>query len=135
MGIQLIHDEHPFPFGIGFHGGTNMGHKILLRARVPYRRAEDLSGRHLEVGDQRLGAVPDIFKLLCLRLTGLHRTGRMAPFQSLDASFLISADQVDSLFLKFLRLVIQFADRPYLAWKRDRVFHFVVQPIPAPMGF
>jgi hypothetical protein len=79
--------------------------------------------------------VPDIFKLLGFRLTGLQRTGRMEPFQSLDAGFLISADQVDSLFLEFLRLVIQCADRPYLAWKSDRVFHFVIQPIPAPMGF
>jgi hypothetical protein len=135
MGIQLIHDEHPLPFGIGFHGSMHMGHKILLRASVPYRRAEDLSRRHLEVGDQRLGSVPDIFKLLGFRLTGLHRTGRMEPFQSLDAGFLIGADQVDSLFMEFLRLVVQFADRPYLAWKSDRVFHFVVQPIPTPMGF
>lgn len=107
----VTHDEHPFPFGIGFDRGTNVGYKILLRASVAHRGTENLSRGYLEVGDQRLGSVPNVFKFLRFRLARCHRMGGMKSFQGLDAGFLIGAHQVDARLMEFLRLVIQLTDR------------------------
>ena len=135
MGIELIDDEHPCCLGIGFHGGANVADEIFFGARVPDRGADHLACRHLEVGDQRLRPVSDVFKLRGFRFAGLHRTGGVEPFQRLDAGFLIGADQVYSLFMEFRSLVIELAHRPHLFPELGFVFHFVVQPVFDPVGF
>ena len=135
VGVELVHDERPLPFGVGLHGGADVAGKILLGARVAHRRAYDLARRHLEVGDQRLRPVAGILELLGLRLAGFHRAGGVEPLQCLDAGLLVGADQVDPLFVEFPGLVVQFAHRPHLLPEAGLVLHLVVKPVSGPVGF
>ncbi len=70
VGVELVDDEDPLRPGVGGHGGADMAGEIVPGAGVPHRGAGDPARRRLEVGDQCLRAVADVFELLGFRLAG-----------------------------------------------------------------
>ena len=63
MGVELIYDKDPFCFGIEVDGALDVVEKVFFGSSVSDGGGKDLSESHLEVGNQRLGAVTDVFEL------------------------------------------------------------------------
>lgn len=111
MGVELIHDKDPLALRIDREGLFHVVFKILFGAGWTNGRPKDLSGSHFKVGDQALGAMPFIFKLLAFRPARLHRSGGMGALFGLDAGFFIRTDQVNALRLQPKGAMIQGTDR------------------------
>lgn len=135
MGIELVHDKYPVSKSIRLDRRPDMRDKILLGPSVADRGVDHLPRHHVKVGDQGLGPVSNIFKLLGLRFARFHRPGGMEPLQRLDAGFLISTDQVHPLLIEFKGLVVQAADRPDLLPEGGFVRHLMIQPVTDLMRF
>lgn len=135
VGIELIDDEDPFRLGIGGHGGPDMLDAIVLGAGISDRGIDDPVRGHLEVGDQCLRAVADVFELLGFRLAGCHRPGGVEAFQRLDAGFLVGADQMHTPRMEFSGLMIESAHRPHVFPEVGFIRHFVIQPVAGSVGF
>lgn len=135
MGIERVHDKHPVAVRIRVDRRPDMSDKILLGPRVTDRGMDHWPRHHVKVGDQGLGAVSNLFKLLGLRFARFHRPGGMAPLQRLDAGFLISTDQVHPLLIEFKGLVVQAADRSDLLPEGGFVGHLMIQPVTDLMRF
>jgi len=58
-------------------------------AVAPVALADDPSGRHIEGGEQRCGAMPFVVMAPSGRLAGTHRQHRLAAVQRLDLGLLI----------------------------------------------
>jgi hypothetical protein len=108
--------------------------KILFGTGISHHGADDPTRRYLEIGDQRLRPVADVFKLLRFRLTSLHRPGGVSPFQRLDAGLLVGADHMYPLLMEFHGLVIQLAHCPHLLPELGFIRHVIVQPMADPVG-
>ena len=79
MGIELIDDEDPLAVQIGGHRLQDMLGKVFFGAGGSDGGGQQLSGGHVEVGDQGLGAMADVFELLSLYLSRFHRLGGVSP--------------------------------------------------------
>ena len=77
--------------------------------------------------------MPLVFKFLCFRFTWLHRAGRVYTFQRLNSGFLIHTDNVCTLVMEPLSLMIQLAYFSNFLSKFSFVFYFVIQPVFMPM--
>lgn len=143
VGIQLVANEHPLALRVGFDGRPDVGHKILLGAGVTHRRANYSarrypstgSGHRLKISYQRLGAMPFILELHSLRLARFHRLAWMDALQRLNSSFFIRTDYMHTLFMQFLRLVIQLAYGSDLLPENRFVLHLMIEPISGAMRF
>src|SRR5450631_4674966 len=72
MVIELIRDKNPPCFWIGLDGLLDVCGKIFLRASWSNRWSNDLTCGDLEIGDQALRAMPDIFELFTLNMPWHH---------------------------------------------------------------
>jgi hypothetical protein len=97
MGVQAIDNENPCRGGVTHHGTLNMAHKILFSPGRPHGRRQDLPGRDLKIGHQRLRAMPNIFKCNAIHQAWLHRTCGMRAFIGPNASLLIGAHEMHTL--------------------------------------
>jgi hypothetical protein len=79
-----------------------------------------------------LGAMADILEFTGFRVARPHRPGRRRPFQRLDASFFISTEDVNALFLESRGIRVELTERSNrvvkLIWIVGTV---VIQPIAA----
>src|SRR5471032_3540478 len=88
MRIQIIPDDmHSFARVRACHA-LHEGHQIVLRAPLATAR-KHLSGMNIERGNQRLGAMTDIFKLTTTQPSRSGRTSRMFALDGLNAGFLV----------------------------------------------
>jgi hypothetical protein len=83
--------------------------KVVFRAGVLNRRAYHLARGHFKVGNQRLRAMPFVFKLHQFHLTWLHRMIGMDPFPCLNACLFIRAHHMHTLGVQCFSLMIEFA--------------------------
>ncbi len=72
MGVELIGDKDPGGVWIGLDGLGDVSGEVSFRARRSEAGSHDLSGGHVQVGDQTQGAMPVIFEFLSLDMAGLH---------------------------------------------------------------
>ena len=70
----------------------------------------DLSRRHVEVRDQREGAMTDVLELLALGSPRTHRLRRSGPLQGLHAGHFVEAARLDALVGPFRGQPIGLAD-------------------------
>jgi hypothetical protein len=73
MNVELINDEEPGGLRISSDGVGNMLRKVFLGPAWPDSRRYDFSRRYIEVGDQALRPVTEVFILRALDETWLHR--------------------------------------------------------------
>src|SRR5579871_1405021 len=80
----VIHDEMDIEFS--WHGGLDLVEKLaeLGGTVASVALADDPSGRNIEGGEQRCGAVPFVVMAPSGRLAGTHRQHRLAAVQRLD---------------------------------------------------
>ena len=78
--------------GVTRNQRLEVGEKVSFRARIAHATFGQASGRHIETGNQGLGPMPGIFKLLPLALTRSHRVVGRTSFQGLNAGHLINGD-------------------------------------------
>ena len=85
----IVHDEMDIEFA--WHGGLDLVQELAeLGGTVPsITLADDPSGRNVEGGEQRCGAVPFVIMAPSGRLAGTHRQHRLTAVQRLDLGFLI----------------------------------------------
>src|SRR5437879_2998807 len=79
MRIELIGDEDPGGVPIGLDGLGNVCSEVSFGARGSNAGSNDLSGSHLQIGNQALRAMPLVFEFHSLNMPGLHGQGRVEP--------------------------------------------------------
>ena len=87
MDVELIHNKEPGGLRIGGNGLGDMPRKVFFCSAGPDGGRHDFPSRHVEVGDQALRPVADVFILRALDQTWLHRQGGSGPLQRLDPVF------------------------------------------------
>ena len=97
MGVELIGDDYPTRLRIGIQDRFDVSGEIGFGARWTDRRADELTGGHVEVGDQTQGAVAPIFELNALDPTRSNRLGLLQMFTGLHSRFLIDTHHVRAL--------------------------------------
>src|SRR5439155_9891788 len=66
MGVELIGDKDPSGLWIGLDGLGDVSGEVRFRARRSNAGSNDLSGGHLQIGDQTLGAMTEVSEFLAL---------------------------------------------------------------------
>ena len=97
MRVQAIHDKHPFRFRIECDGALNVGDEIFFSAGGPDGRRHHVPGCHLNVRDQRLGAMTNVCTFSSFYASWRPGAGRMGTFNRLHTGLLIRADDVHPL--------------------------------------
>ena len=92
MGVELIHDKDPLALWIDREGLFNRLFKVHFGTGRTYCWTKELSGGYFQVGDQALGAVPFIFKLLVFDPPRVHWQRELGALEGLDAGFFIGTD-------------------------------------------
>jgi hypothetical protein len=133
MGIEVIGDEDPSGLWIRLDGLSNVGGEIGLRAGGSNTGRHDLSGRHLQIGDQAQGAMPLVFEFLALNMTGQHGQGRMKTLEGLDTGHLIGARHMGALRSKRWGGFIDLTDGADLFGQLGGVVGRWSQPVPLEM--
>ena len=120
MGVEIVDDEDPFAVQVGRHRLQHVIGEVLFAARRAQRRGQDATGGDLEIGDQSLGAVADVVRLLPFDESGDRGLGRMPALQGLHPGLLLTADQMHALLVQRRGLLIQSADGGHLLVKPRR---------------
>lgn len=99
MNVQTIHDQMPF-CGAGVRGNQAlaMPRKISFRALVAEGWTDHSTGDYIEVGNQRLGAMPNILKFAPFDFARSHREVGPGSFQGLNPRHFIDAEGLFSGF-------------------------------------
>jgi len=89
MRSVIVHDEMDVEFAR--HGGLDLVEELaeLGSTVASVALADDPSGRNVEGGEQRCGAVPRVVMTSSGRLAGTHRQHRLTAVQRLDLGLLI----------------------------------------------
>src|SRR5258706_2268225 len=141
MDVELIGDEYPDVIRRGRDRLLEMRDKVFFRSSGSNTGSNLFAGRDLEVRDQALRAVADVFVFLALKaawLTGdarSHRLSRRRAFERLDAGFFIRTDQMNALLVQQPGLFIKVADRFDLLTELFRILLRSLEPILNPMRF
>ena len=133
MGVEIVDDEDPFAVQVGRHRLQHVIGEVLFAARRAQRRGQDATGGDLEIGDQSLGAVADVVRLLPFDESGDRGLGRMPALQGLHPGLLVTADQMHALLVQRRGLLIQSADGGHLLVKPRRVLRRRMQPGAGPV--
>src|SRR6266436_9703083 len=94
MRVELIDDEEPRRCRIGGDGLGDMARKVFFSSAWSDGRRHDFPRRHVEIGDQTLRPVTQIFILGALDEAWLHRQGGSSPLQRLYPGLLICTDDM-----------------------------------------
>src|SRR6266699_2445331 len=97
MNIELIDDKEPRGRRIEGDGVGNMRRKVFFRSAGPDGRRHDFSGRHVEVGDQALRPMAEVFILGALDEAGSQGQGGRGPLQRLYPGLLSRTDAMASV--------------------------------------
>jgi len=111
MRVEAIHHQMPLR-GVGVSGDQRLevGQKVGFRARIAYRTFRNAPGGDIKTGNQGLGAMTGIFKLLPLTLTGSHRLVGSTPFQGLNAGHLINGEGAFAALRSLYRTQVEVTD-------------------------
>ena len=134
MNVELINDKEPRGLRIGGDGVGNMRCKVFFSSAWSDGRRHDFSGRHVEVCDQALRPMAEVFLLGALDEAGSHRQGGRATFQRLYPGLLIRTDDMASVLGHGWRMLIHFTHGSHLGGKGDGVIRLGVEPGLDPMG-
>lgn len=127
---QVVGHEYPAGLGVGRDRLPDVGRKVGFASRLLHGRGDHFAGRHLEVADERLRAVPKVFRLAFFDLSGAGGLGRGDGLERLNAGLLIDAHRMDSLIFPPLRRgSISRTHRAYLLLEDRRVFRIGVEPV------
>src|SRR5215831_9313724 len=108
MRVELIDNKEPRGLRIGGDGAGNMRRKVVFRSAGSDGRRYNFPRRHVEVGDQALRPMAEVFILRALDQTWLHRQGGGGTLQRLDPGLLIRTDDMASGLGHGWRLLIRF---------------------------
>ncbi len=73
MGVELIGDKDPSRLWIDLDGLSEMSGEVSFRAPGSDAGSHDLSGGHLQIGDQTPGAMAAVFEFLAFDIPGVRR--------------------------------------------------------------
>ena len=134
MRVELIDDKEPRSLQIGGDGAGNMRRKVFFRSARPDGRRHDFPSRHVEVGDQALRPMAEVFILGALDEAWLPGQGGRGTLQRLYPALLIRTDDMASIFGHGWRMLIRFTHGSHLDAKGDGVIRLGVEPVLDPMG-
>lgn len=81
MGVQITGHKMPLMhLRLGLHAPLDVRRKVFFRARGTTRDPTDMTGRHLEIDDERSRAVADVLKLPPFDLAGSLRQAGVFAF-------------------------------------------------------
>jgi len=110
MRVQALNNKHPLRCGVTRDGPLKMTHNILFSPARPHGRRHAWPGRDLNMGDQRLGSRPNIFKFHAFHHAWLHGTCGRRAFIGLHAGLLVGAHDMHTLVMQLRRRLRQLAD-------------------------
>jgi len=134
MRVELIGDKDPDSFWIGLDGLGNVGSKVGFGACWSQARADHLTSRHLQIGDQTHGAMPLVFEFEPLHMTGQHRQRGVETLQCLDSRHLIGTHHMRTLRRKHGSGFIDVTHGADLLGQRRRIVGRRRQPVALAMG-
>ena len=136
MGIKLISNEYDLGVRTETVDGTcDVQSEVSFGACGTNRRLEDLAGGDIEICDQALRTVANIFKLTKFDATTLHRASRSCALQRLDAGLFVGTENMGPGGLQVARLAIQIAKLSDLFVELCGIFRaIIVEPISTAMG-
>src|SRR4029453_13082687 len=117
MRVELIDHKEPRGLRIGGDGAGNMRRKVFFRSGGPDGRRHHCPSRYVEVGDQALRSMAEVFILRALDPTWLHRQGGGGTPRPLDPGLLIVPDGMASVLGHGWRLLIRFTHSRHLSGK------------------
>ena len=93
MGVEAIHHQMPLRrVRVSGEHRLEVGEIVGFVPRIAHRAFRNAPGGHIETGNQRLGAMTGIFKLLPFAPSGSHRLVWSTPFQGLNTGHLINGE-------------------------------------------
>ena len=134
MGVELIRDKDPGGVRISLEGLDDVSGKVGFGARGSNAGSHDLSGGHVQVGNQTLGAVSVLFKFLSLDVTRLHGQRPVETFEGLDAGHLIGTGHMGTRRGKRRSGLIHLTHCADLRGQCERIVGGWGEPIPLTMG-
>jgi hypothetical protein len=134
MNVELIEDEEPPGLRIGGNGAGNMPRKVFFRSAGSDGRCHAFPSRHVEIGDQALRPMAEVFILGALDEAGLHAQGGGRTLQRLYPGLLIRTDDMTSVLGYGWRMRIRFTHGSHLGGKCDGGSRLGVEPVLDPMG-
>lgn len=99
VGVELIANKDPLSFRVKADGLFDVFNEVRFGTGVADGRTKNLSCRYLEVGDECLRPMSNVFKFPSLLKTGFSGLGWMESLESLDTGHLIGAHDMVSLFV------------------------------------
>ncbi len=133
MSVELISDKDPRGLRVGLDGLGDVGGEVGFGARRSKAGRDDLSGRYIQISDQRLGAMALVLEFLACDMTGLHRQRGMETLQSLDAGHLICTGHMRARRSQSGGCFIDLAHRADLLGEFGGVIGRWGEPIPLAM--
>ena len=134
MNVELIEDEEPRGLRIGGNGAGNMPRKVFFRSAGSNGWCHEFPRRHVDIGDQALRPMAEVFILGALDEAWLHRQGWGGPLQGLYPGLLIGTDDVLPLLGDRWRVLVHRTDCGHLGGKRHGVIWLGVEPVFHSMG-
>ena len=129
MGVELIANEDPLSFRVKADGLLDVFNEIDFGTGVADGGNENLSRRYLEIGDECLRPMSNIFKFPSFFKSRFSGLGWMKSFESLDAGHLVCTHDMASLFVQSTSLRIGVANGLYLGVENFSVFVLGIEPI------
>ena len=133
MKVEWIEDEEPRGFRIGGNGTSHMPRKVFFSSARSDGRCHDFPSRHVEIGDQALRPMAEVFILGALDEAWLHGQGGGRTLQRLYSGLFIRTDDMTSVLGYGWRLLIRCTHGSYLGAKCDGVSRLGVEPVLNPM--
>ena len=99
VGVELIANKDPVSFRVKADGLFDVFNEVHFGTGVADGRTKNLSCRYLEVGDECLRPMSNVFKFPSFLKTGFSRLGWMESLESLDTGHLIGTHDMVSLFV------------------------------------
>ena len=134
MRVELIDDKEPRSLRIGGDGVGNMRRKVFLGSSWPNGGRHHFPRHHVEVRDQALRPVAQVFILGALDQAWFHRQGGGGTLQRLSPSLLIRTDDMSPLLGHGWCMLIHCTHGSHLGGKSDGVIRLGVEPVLDPMG-
>ena len=121
MGVELISNKDPGGVRIGLEGLGDVSGKVGFGARGSNAGSDDLSSGYVQVGNETLCPVSEVFKFLSLDVTRLHGQRRVETFEGLDAGHLIGTGHIRARSGERRSGLIHLTDRTNLFGQFDGV--------------
>lgn len=136
MDIELVNNKDPSSFWVKCNRSFDVPGKICFGTSCSNGWRDTFASGNFQIGNQSLDTMPDVFMFVEGNLGGFHRFGWMFSLECLNASFLICADEMNSLFIQLNGSEIQIAYNAHLFVKDFWIFlSFIGQPVMTAMWF